>query len=164
MKPYSLIAQFDSLDELKTALQVLDTDDFTAEEVSIVTTVADLQQNELQGIETSAEDSPPSTQTVAVSTIAGGTLGAALGTMTMVGPLLVAGPLAGMVAGAVGGGILNAINRWGVREDLAAHYENAIRDGGALLIVLGDEIRLDDAERLLKTIAPESMERFAPSS
>ena len=80
--------------------------------------------------------------------------------MTMMGPMLVVGPIFGMAAGAVGGSLLSAISRWDVEQDVAAAYEAKVREGSVLIIVTGDSIRVDEAAAMLRTVPPTSLERF----
>lgn len=71
----------------------------------------------------------------------GGTLGAILGIgSTVVFPgvgLVLAGPLvAGLIgagAGSISGGLIGTLIGWGIPEDRAKVYENAVQDGGIIL-------------------------------
>ncbi|GAA4453628.1 DUF1269 domain-containing protein [Novipirellula rosea] len=160
MSEKCLIAEFRNTEKFRTAIEVLETGDFTMDEVSIVTHAEDKNLAELRQVTEADENALSSEKTTAASTLAGGTLGAALGTMTMMGPMLVAGPIFGMAAGAVGGSLLSAINRWGVEHDVAAQYEAKVRDGSVLIIVTGDAIRVDEAAAMLRTVPPTSLEQF----
>ncbi|PAY18677.1 DUF1269 domain-containing protein [Rhodopirellula sp. SM50] len=155
-----LIAEFNNEEDFQTALEVLDKAHFTQDEVSIVRHADDDSLSKLDSAKDKTPVSPSSEKTAAASTLAGGTLGAALGTMTLMGPMLVAGPIVGMTAGAVGGGLLGAVESWGVDDRVAESYEAKVRDGARLLIVTGDDIRLADAASMLKTTGPASLETF----
>ncbi len=157
-----LIAEFPGRDTLETAIEVLDKSGYTTECVSIVTRASDIDQSPLGGVDEHPGDTLPAEKTTAATTLAGGTLGAILGTATMVGPMLVAGPILGMAAGAIGGSVISAVETYGVKKDIGQQYADRIHDGSALVIVTGDDAKLGEAQRLLKTCGPTSMERFAP--
>ena len=86
----------------------------------------------------------------------GGTIGAVLAALLAVGtiaipggPLLAAGPLAAMLAGAGAGGIAGGVVGWlttlGVPEDIAPYYERGVNEGGVVVAVSahpGDEARV----------------------
>ncbi len=164
MKSNCLIAEFSREHDFRTAIEVLEKAHFSADEVSIVTHADDDALTKIDAAKDLTSASPPAGKTTATTTIAGGALGATLGSMTMMGPLLVAGPIIGMAAGAVGGGILSTINSWGVDHEVTEDYESKVKSGSRLVIVTGDdEIRLADARRALKTTGPASLETFPRS-
>lgn len=156
-----LIAEFEDRSSLETALEVLDKTHFDSDTYSVVTSSSDVDDSVLAAAkDIAANASPPADKTVGASTLAGGTLGAVLGTATMIGPMLVAGPLAGMAAGAAGGSLLSAVESWGVRKDVGGQYEDRVASGASLIIVGGEELKLAEAEKILKTCGPASLERF----
>jgi len=155
-----LLAEYESFSNAKVGLQVLETADFTSDTVSIVTRADDPALGGLDETADRTTDSPPSGTSTGVGSAVGGSLGAALGAMTMIGPLMVAGPLVGLAAGAGAGAALSQTERWGVDHDLIEDYEAKIAEGAVLILITGDSIRLDDAERLLKTTDVRSLNRF----
>lgn len=155
-----LIAEFSDRSSLKTALDILHKADYDHDTYSLVTSASEVDDTVLAGAKDTTQTSPPAEKTTGTSTLAGGTLGAVLGTATMIGPMLVAGPLAGMAAGAAGGGLLASIESWGVRKNVGHQYEDRVAGGASLIIVNGDELKLAEAERVLKTCGPTSLERF----
>ncbi len=160
MSEKCLIAEFSNNEKFRTAIEVLEKGGFTQDEVSIVTHASDENLAELRQATEANENALSGEKTAAASTLAGGTLGAALGTMTMMGPMLVVGPIFGMAAGAVGGSLLSAISRWDVEHDVAAAYEAKVREGSVLIIVTGDAIRVDEAAAMLRTVPPASLEKY----
>jgi uncharacterized membrane protein len=123
-----------------------------------------LQQSGLKDAEDREPGGPPKGKTVGISTVAGGVLGGVLGTMSAVGPLLVAGPLVGLIAGAAGGGILASIQDWGVDPEVVENYEQAVRDGADLIVVSGDEERIRHAANSLKTTRPDHVRAYTGSA
>lgn len=101
-----------------------------------------------------------------IGALIGGAVATPLSIGTLVGPFFVVGPLLGLGAGAAVGGLFGAAERWGVRRDVAADYEQRIRNGSVLVIVANDSsLRLHEAYKLLQTSGPFSLERFrAPAT
>jgi len=160
MSDQCLIAEFSDRSSFETALDVLDKAHYTDEHVSVVTR-ADEVEHTLAGAATDTPpESPPGGKTTAATTLAGGTLGAFLGTATMMGPMLVAGPILGMAAGAFGGILLSNVESFGVKRNVGRQYETKVAHGSCLVIVTGDDFEINDAARVLKTCGPVSLERF----
>ncbi|SRR6056297_3591661 len=155
-----LIAEFADRSSFETAIEVLRKGNFRQDDFSVVTTAEDVDDAVAPSAKTTTDDSPPAEETTGTSILVGGTLGGVLGTATMIGPLLLAGPIVGMAAGAVGGGLLSAVQSWGVRHDVALDYEQRVADGSRLIIVNGDELKVSEAERMMKTCDPTSLNRF----
>ncbi|QEF97623.1 hypothetical protein Mal15_16640 [Stieleria maiorica] len=155
-----LIAEYTNERDFQIAIEVLEKAHYTQDEVSIVKHADDSRLAEIEEAEDKTPTSMSGEKAAAAGTIAGGTLGAALGTMTLIGPLLVAGPLLGMAAGAVGGGLVGTVKSWGVDDEVAASYEAKVRDGAMLLIVTTNDLRLKGAEQILKTTGPDSLEMY----
>jgi len=162
MEMNCLIAEFENENSFQTAIRVLEASHFSPDEVSVVTKNTDGSHELLQaGTDHDTQSAPASEKTTAVATLVGGTLGAALGTMSMIGPFFVAGSILGMAAGAVGGSVVGSVEGSGISRNVAAQYEQKVNDGSILIIVLGDRIRLDEANSALMTTGPTSLERFA---
>lgn len=155
-----LIAQFESIPRLNVALEALDKDGFEASEVSTVTSTEELHSSQAEDATDTEAESAPGDKATATTVLFGGTLGATLGAVSAVGPLLIAGPLAGLAIGALGGSLMSAMEGWGVDYDVASKYEQAVIDGAALVIVTTNPIRIAEAENLLQTIDPQSLKRY----
>ena len=161
MSNQCLIAEYATIEAANVGLEVLQSDDFTPEEVSVVTrqhatTIAD--EGELVS---QSSDSPSTGKTVALGAIIGGAIATPLAVGTMIGPFFIAGPLIGILAGAAVGGVLKSVAKWGVDNDAAERYEQRVAEGAILILVSTDDsIRLNDAEQLLRTTSPESLEQF----
>ncbi|HEY2882805.1 MAG TPA: hypothetical protein VGJ15_10235 [Pirellulales bacterium] len=75
--------------------------------------------------------------------------------------LIVAGPLMA-ITGAVVGGLIGAINGWGVHRDHAAEYQQKVAAGKVLLIAHGNiPKKLAEAERVLRQTNPEELHLHA---
>ena len=160
MSNHCLIAEFSDRESFATALEVLERSDIPADSISLVTHADELPDTEASDVVDAHAASPPGEKTTAATTLAGGALGGALGTATLMGPLLVAGPIFGMAAGAVGGSLLSAVDSFGVDYEHGRRYESKVEQGSCLVIVTGDDIQLRNAQRVLQTCGPASLEEF----
>jgi hypothetical protein len=91
---------------------------------------------------------------------AGTGLLAALGILAIpgAGPLIAAGilatTLAGAATGAIAGGLIGALVDYGISEEDANIYAEAVQRGGTLVSVRVNESRADEAERIMKKHGP----------
>lgn len=91
-----------------------------------------------------------------------------LGAMTIpgVGPILAAGPLAVGLAGATAGAVQqdagwpDAFARFGVPAEQARVYGEAIRAGGALVLVRGSEALVDNIQEILESCGAVSVQSY----
>lgn len=123
---------------------------------------------------------------VASSLEIGAGIGAMVGTPlaigSMMGPIMVAGPLAALLGGAALGAVVSEAgesdrnresadrvdsrglyamtNHYGINSHAASDYEKRIDEGAVLVIVTSTPPRLDEAQRSLKTTGPASLQRF----
>jgi len=105
--------------------------------------------------------------------VLGGTLGwlAGIGTLAIpgVGPLIAAGPIMAMLAGAgvggAAGGILGALVGMGIPEYEAKRYEGRIKEGGILLSVHCDNsTQVKTGEEVLKQTGAEDVASSSEAS
>ncbi len=155
-----VVAVYKSAEDADIGLQVLEKSRYTNETVSIATKQSDESVTELERLKKVPDGSPPTEASAGLGGAVGGTIGAMLGTATLIGPFMIAGPLAGMAIGAGAVGLASATEKWGVKKDVTRDYERRVSEGGVLILVTGTDVRLDEAQRLLKTTGPESLERF----
>ncbi|MCC9658356.1 DUF1269 domain-containing protein [Rhodopirellula halodulae] len=158
MKQQCLVAEFANREKLAIALEALGKDGYSPQDYSVVT--ASDSANELNGGDGGIADSPPSEKTTGAATLAGGAIGALLAAPTMIGPFLVAGPIAGMAAGAVGGGLLASVKSWGLDDKASASYEKNLQAGSSLVVIEGDNPKLNAAAQTLQTCDPVSVDRY----
>jgi hypothetical protein len=77
-------------------------------------------------------------------------VGAPLLAIPGIGPVLLAGPLATGMTGAIVGGFLGSMIGWGVHSDHIREYEDLVKQGALLVVVNGDPIQLAAASRILE--------------
>lgn len=160
-----LIAEFDHSEAAKAGLEVLEKNGFTLENVSVVSSVSDPaaehlhELHDLPGHE--PVDTSPDDRNTSLGMLIGGSLAAPIAAGTLVGPFIIAGPLVGMALGAAVGSLLKGTKKWGVEHDVAADYEQRVTEGAVLIIVNAhEEARLAEAQRLLETTSPRSIDQF----
>ena len=85
--------------------------------------------------------------------IVGGLAGLAMGAGALLvpgfGPILAAGPIAGLISGTATGGIAGGLIDWGIPEQESKKYENDVRQGKILVSVHASSPKVDQAEDVL---------------
>jgi uncharacterized membrane protein len=156
-----LVAEYSTLEKAQLGLEVLSNLDFASDAVSIVSLnhAGTLEQVDVPDRE--EQDSHELSKSIELGAFAAGTALAPVFLGSVIGPLMVGGPLLALIAGASMGGLLDETLRWGIQPHTAKHYEQKIKDGSVLIIVTSTPPRLGEAQASLKTTDPESLERFA---
>lgn len=161
MSNQCVVAEYQSLSDADIGMQILEKSGFTNDHVSLVTKAGDQAADELRSLKSFQTESPPADGAVATGAMTGTAITTPLAVSTLIGPFMIAGPLAGLVTGAALGGLLSNTDRWGVNGDAATDYEQRVADGSVLVVVSHDDpVILDDAVRSLKTSTHRSIERF----
>lgn len=155
-----VIAECSTESKTQLALEVLAKAGFAADDVTLIRSSEQFRESGVVSGEALRPHVTPDDSAVPTSTMLGGAIGATAGAATLLGPLLVVGPLAGVALGAAAGGLINLVGGRGVNESDVTAYEAASDQGHVLIIVTASETRLNRAERVLRTIAPHSMRRF----
>jgi len=167
----TVIGLFDDFQTAQNAVQSLVNRNFNRGDISVAANnvsaglSADTLDNMSEGEarkEAMADGAKTGAGTGAViGTGVGGVLGllASLGTIWIpgIGPIVAAGPLVatltgagvGAAAGAALGGLVGALTKVGVPEHDAHFYAEAVRRGGALVIVRAEDDRVDDIADIL---------------
>lgn len=162
-----LVAVFSNVVKLDNVLQALEKIHYDRRSVSIITRPDDAKllridpdPGMIEPVDQELEVPPE--KAVSSTTLAGGAIGASMGAASLVGPLMVVGPILGLAAGAAAGSLLSAVEHWGIRRDEAERYRARVEAGEAIVIVQDAPSRLTETNRVLLTCDPESVERFEP--
>ena len=155
MKNQCVVSTFDTLEDAKLAIHTLDRSGLVPDRVSLVTQHID-PDSELAA-ELSIEND--SLRDAAIGSALGGAMGvlgdAALFMATGIGTVLVAGPLVA-ATGVVVGGLIGAMEGWGIHKSKLRKYEELLRDGKILVVVEGAPSQVAEADRMLRqTVATE---------
>lgn len=129
------VGVFSSIDDARQAVHSLLNAGFTTEQITVVCS-DDTKEQYFREFD---HQQPAGTHTPTAA-IAGGTIGAVLGGLTVVGSALVTGNLAlwaaGPIsawAGSIAGGLVGAMMSRGVEKELANYYQQAVINGQILV-------------------------------
>jgi hypothetical protein len=145
---------YDTYGQAQRAVNALEAAGYSSSEIGMVSRYRD--------DETLADTTSGAATGAAAGALAGGGAGllAALGVIAIpgIGPLVAAGVLATTLVGAAGGGavggMLGALTDYGVSEEDAHLYSEAVRRGSTLVTVRTDEGRVAKAESILEANQP----------
>jgi len=94
--------------------------------------------------------------------VIGGIAGLVLGTGALaipgIGPILAAGPLAGVLSGAATGGIAGGLADFGIPADRSNFYEDQVKQGKAIVTVQTDDNRVQQAAQTLQQNGAQNVE------
>lgn len=94
----------------------------------------------------------------AYGSIAGFALVAGAALIPGIGPVVAAGPVAGMIAGAVTGGLAGALIDYGLPEEQGRYYESKVEEGKLLIVMRTEEEKAEAATETLKTYGAREIE------
>lgn len=94
--------------------------------------------------------------------VLGGLAGLALGAGALaipgIGPLVAAGPIAGLLSGAATGGIAGGLVDWGIPKERGQFYEDKIKQGNILVTVRADDAKANNAMQTLRQYGASDVE------
>lgn len=86
--------------------------------------------------------------------VLGGLAGLAMGVGALaipgIGPIVAAGPIAGLLSGAATGGIAGGLIDWGIPAERGKFYEGKVKEGKILASVRTNEVKVNDAAQILR--------------
>lgn len=87
-------------------------------------------------------------------------LGMGVGALAIpgIGPLIAAGPIAGLMSGVLTGGIAGGLIDWGIPAERGKFYEEKIREGKILASVRTDENKVNSAADILRRSGARDVE------
>jgi len=148
----TVVGVFDSHDKAERAVAELRQSGFDTNEISIVA-------KEQQGREAEADTTMGMNMgTVADGTTTGGVLGGLAGlamgagalAIPGLGPIIAAGPIAGLLSGAATGGIAGGLIDWGIPEGQGKKYEEEVKQGKILAAVRTHESKVEAAAEIFR--------------
>ncbi|MDT3701337.1 MAG: general stress protein [Thermincola sp.] len=90
--------------------------------------------------------------------IAGLAIGAGALAIPGLGPIIAAGPIAGMLSGAATGGIAGGLADWGIPEDRGRYYEGKVKEGRIVATVKTDDNKINSAADILRKNGAQDVE------
>ncbi len=145
-----VVAVYESGSDAEEAVRTLRQSGLTGEShVSIVRRHLDPQG----AIAAQLDQGDDSLREAAVGSALGGLTGVA-GAATLfavagMGVVLMTGPLV-VLTGAIVGALLGAMKGWGVHDQNIEEYESLVKDGKVLVVVAGEPLEVDKAQKVLK--------------
>ena len=152
-----VVAVYDSLDKAKMAVQILEDAHFPHEQISLVTHSVKRQVDDESTMQLGDKAERNAIKGAGFGGLFGLLLGAPLLLIPGLGPVLLAGPLAASMTGAIVGGFLGSMSGWGVHPDRVREYEQRVREGSILVVVNGSPQEVADAQRLLQETHAEEV-------
>ena len=163
MNRESVVAVYDSVEQARLAVHILNRSDIANEQVSLIASHLeghrDIESRLLEG----ADD--------VHDALVGAGIGSLIGVLTgfsiaLVGGTvaIVAGPLTGLVTGAVAGTFLGGMEGWGIHRHRVSHYERLVQDGHPLVVVTGDPLQIAQAYRVLQQTDARELHVYATSA
>lgn len=151
-----VISTFPNRDAAEKAVAELRQKGFD-KDISIVARDDDRQKNQF----TTMNDNNL-TAGITTGGVLGGLAGLAVGAGALaipgIGPLIAAGPIAGLLSGAATGGIAGGLVDYGIPEDRSKYYEDKVKQGSILVTVQADENRINDAADTLRRHGAQDVE------
>lgn len=152
----TVVGLFDSKDQAEKAVSALRGRGFY-EEISIV--AADRNK---AGDRNTENNQGSVASGVSTGGMLGGLAGLAMGAGALVipgiGPILAAGPIAGLLSGAATGGIAGGLIDWGIPAERGEYYEGKVKEGKILASVRTDEAKINDAARIMRENGAKDVE------
>ena len=155
----TVVGLFDDRAAAQAAVRELMTERFTADQISLMSKKPDDGGVEVAYVE---EDGREQIEDMAKGAGAGAAIGGVAGLLLSltalaipgIGPVLAAGPLVALIAGAgvgaAAGGLVSGLTRLGLEDDEAHTYAEGLRRGGTLVSVSSGDHRADRAVAVMR--------------
>lgn len=144
-----VVAIYDSLDKAKRAVEALEHAPFPADQVSLVTHSIRREVPDGSPLQYGDKTERNALKGAGIGGLVGLLLGAPILAIPATGPVLIAGPLATGITGAIVGGFLGSMSGWGVHPNHIREYQQLIREGAVLVVANGDPREVAEAKRIL---------------
>jgi uncharacterized membrane protein len=152
----TVVGLFDSEDNARLAIQDLMKEGYPQQEMSLISSDPEGEYRRYKVDEEGNQAGEGAVAGAAGGAVAGGLFGLLVGTGALAFPaigLVAAGPIAGLLGGAgigaISGGIVGALVGWGIPEEHAHAYAEAVRRGSVLLTLKAEDDRVDRAEEIM---------------
>jgi uncharacterized protein (TIGR02271 family) len=158
----TVIGLFDNRAEAQSVVQELLSENFRREDISVMSKKLEGQERHGEAVDYVEEDGDEQIKDMAKGAGTGAAIGGLAGLLLSltslaipgIGPVLAAGPLAAVIAGAgigaTAGGLISGLTRLGVPEEDANYYAEGVRRGGTLISVEAADDRAESAVAIMK--------------
>jgi uncharacterized membrane protein len=150
----TVIGVFESHDQAEKAVAELRQSGFDTNEISIVAKEQQGQGQDTQGDTTMGMGMGTVADGTTTGGVLGGLAGLAMGAGALaipgLGPIIAAGPIAGLLSGAATGGVAGGLIDWGIPEEQGRKYEEEVKKGKILAAVRTHEEKIDSAAEIFR--------------
>ena len=166
----TVVGLFDDRAAAQNAVRELTAEGFRGDEVSLVSKKPDGKGVEVEYVE---EDGREQIEDMAKGAGTGAAIGAGAALLLSltalsipgIGPVLAAGPLVALIAGAgvgaAAGGLVSGLTRLGVADDEAQTYAEGLKRGGTLVTVNAEDDRADAAVGVMRRVGAVEIDKRA---
>jgi uncharacterized membrane protein len=152
----TVVATFYKRDEAEKAISDLRTIGFN-KDISIISKDKDNMNNH-EGNKSNNQTTMTNNDSIVNGAITGGVLGGIAGwaigagmlAIPGLGPIIAAGPLAGLISGAATGGIAGGLVDWGIPAERSKYYEERVKKGEILVSLKADVEKINLAAAILR--------------
>jgi uncharacterized membrane protein len=159
-----VVAVYDSFDAARDAIREIERANFPSDQVSLVSHDVRNEVDRDEMLQFGDNTERNAARGAGIGGLLGLLMGAPLLAIPGVGPVLLAGPLAAGMTGAIVGGFLGSMSGWGVHSDHIREYEEIVDKGSVLVVVNGDPVQLAEAARILDHTNPSEVRVHARES
>ena len=158
----TVVGVFSSHDQAEQAVAEMRKSGFDTNEISIV---AKGQQETNENMDAQGDTSlgmggvsDGVTAGGALGGLAGLAMGAGALTIPGLGPIIAAGPIAGLLSGAATGGVAGGLLDMGIPQERGQHYESEVKSGNILAAVKTQEQKVQKAADILRSYGAKDVE------
>ena len=159
----TVIGVFHDISAAENAVKALRDKGFKDNEISIIAKDEQKRQSGSGDMETGGE---MGTDGIGDGTAWGAGLGGVAGLLAGagalaipgIGPIIAAGPLAGVLSGAVTGGVAGGVIDLGIPEERGQQYEEELKQGGVLAVIETSSDKVNDASSILRQNGAKDVE------
>lgn len=158
-----VVGVYDSIEQAEAAVRALHAAGLTADHISLAKRHIDPQGKTAAQLNLGDD----SLREAALGGALGGLVGmagaATLLSITGIGLILLTGPIV-TLTGAIVGAFLGAMKGWGIHDAHIREYERLVEAGKVLVIVAGEPLEVEKAERLIRESSARHVHLHAKSS
>lgn len=162
----NVIGVFDNKQDVEEAVSQMRNSGFDTNEISIVAKGNGQNDRNRGGNGGAEDDGGLGMGNIADGTTTGGVLGGLAGlamgagalAIPGLGPIIAAGPIAGLLSGAATGGVAGGLLDWGIPEERGRYYEGEVKKGKILAVVSSHDQKVDDAAAIMRENGAKDVE------
>ncbi|HYO25601.1 MAG TPA: hypothetical protein VEQ85_11715 [Lacipirellulaceae bacterium] len=159
-----VVGIFPSTESAHESLEKLEGQGWRSDQLSLIAR----GNEERLGVLASHQHGDVSEKSAAMGSAVGAGLGLLAGSSLFIipglGPVLFAGAMASGITGGLVGGLVGAMGGWGIKDDSVQKYEDALKQGKAVLVLTGDPEQLARGRAELLASSAETVEMHAESA